>query len=57
MYFFDALYEYAKDKEDNYKLAAKTKKVAQLAQKLYNLNMLEDRLIARKRLMELRNIL
>lgn len=52
MFFFDAVQEYARNKDDLQRITGKTKKVAQLTQKLYNLTMLEERLMARKKYLE-----
>ena len=54
LYLFDVMKDYTDNtnQDEIEKLTLKTKKVAQLAQKLFNLKMLEDRLLERKQMMK-----
>jgi hypothetical protein len=44
MYLHDAMQEYAKSHDDFQRLSQKAKKIAQLTQKLYQLDLLEETL-------------
>ena len=54
IYFFDTLQEHARSYDEKQRLLLKTKKFSQLAQKLYNLKVLEDQMVLRIKLMELK---